>query len=77
MFIRFRAFPFNKGGQLLAMLASSSGSVRNQGKAMQLFRVIEPALMLVLMVTAGIRNVGQELAAQSHSILRNRLSDPR
>jgi hypothetical protein len=42
---------------------------------MQLVLVIELALMPVLMMTVGIRNIGT--AMQAHSILRHRLSDPR
>jgi hypothetical protein len=61
MFVRLAAFAFNKSGQPLAMLGRRGMLLRNQGAAMQLFLVIELALMLVLMVTVGIRNIEQEL----------------
>lgn len=43
---------------------------------MQLFLVIELALMLVLAVTVGMRNIEQELQRKPMR-LRHRLSDPR
>jgi hypothetical protein len=63
------AFPFNKVGYLLAKL---TGALVNHKKTketrMQLFLMIELALMLLFVVKVGIRNAEQELRHKPFSL---------